>query len=158
MTAAAVLPLSALIAVAVSGPGSPALLTAIAMRPKAKIVATPAFAFSHRSNLHELLPGRARFAALVNPVNPFINDPFVRDVQAAAATIGREIEVVMARTNSDIDAAFATFANKRVDAFLISPEALFVSRRAQLLTLAARHALPSIYHRREFAEAGGLMS
>ena len=64
----------------------------------------------------------------------------------------------MARTNSDIDAAFATFANKRVDAFLISPEALFVSRRAQLLTLAARHALPSIYHRREFAEAGGLMS
>jgi putative tryptophan/tyrosine transport system substrate-binding protein len=108
--------------------------------------------------LHELLPGAARFAALVNPDNPFISDPFVREVQTAAAVMGREIEVVMARTSSDIDTAFATFADKRVDAFLISPEALFVARRVQLLTLAARHALPAIYHRREFVDVGGLMS
>jgi ABC-type uncharacterized transport system substrate-binding protein len=47
---------------------------------------------------------------------------------------------------------------ERTDAFLISPEALFVSRRIQLVTLAARHVLPALYHRREFAEAGGLMS
>jgi putative ABC transport system substrate-binding protein len=46
----------------------------------------------------------------------------------------------------------------RADAFLISPEALFVTRRVQLLTLAARHALPALYHRREFTDAGGLMS
>src|SRR5262245_3234767 len=87
--------------------------------------------------LHELLPGAASFAALVNPDNPFISDPFVAEVQAAAAVMGREIEVVMARTSGDIDTAFATFVDNRVDAFLISPEALFVARRAQLLTLAA---------------------
>jgi len=46
----------------------------------------------------------------------------------------------------------------RADAFLISPEALFVTRRVQLLTLAARHMLPALYHRREFTDAGGLMS
>jgi ABC-type uncharacterized transport system substrate-binding protein len=46
----------------------------------------------------------------------------------------------------------------RADAFLISPEALFVARRSQILTLAARHAVPALYHRREFADAGGLMS
>jgi putative ABC transport system substrate-binding protein len=108
--------------------------------------------------LHELLPGAVHFAALVNPDNPFISGPFVREVQAAAAALGREIEVVTASTNSDIDVAFATFANKRVDAFLISPESLFVARRVQLLTLAARHAVPAIYHRSEFAEGGGLMS
>jgi len=108
--------------------------------------------------LHELLPGAASFAALVNPDNPFISDPFVAEVQAAGAAIGRQIEVVTATTNGDIDAAFATFAKRHVDAFLISPEALFVARRVQILTLAARHAVPAIYHRREFAEAGGLMS
>jgi putative ABC transport system substrate-binding protein len=54
--------------------------------------------------------------------------------------------------------AFATLLKKKTDAFLISPEALFVTRRVQLITLAARHALPALYHRREFADAGGLMS
>jgi putative tryptophan/tyrosine transport system substrate-binding protein len=108
--------------------------------------------------LHELLPAAARFAALVNPDNPGISEPFIREAQAAAAAIGRKLEVVMASTNSDIDAAFAIFANKGIDAFLISPEALFVTRRVQLVTLAARHAMPAIYHRREFADAGGLMS
>ncbi len=108
--------------------------------------------------LQELLPGAARFAALVNPDNPFISDAFVREVRPAAATLGRDIRIVTASTNSEIDAAFATFVNERVDAFLISPEALFVARRTQLLTLAARHAIPAIYHRREFVEAGGLIS
>jgi len=54
--------------------------------------------------------------------------------------------------------AFATLLKKKTDAFLISPEALFVTRRVQLITLAARHVLPALYHRREFADAGGLMS
>ena len=108
--------------------------------------------------LHELLPGAARFAALVNPNNPGITDPFVAEVQTAASAIGRQIEVVTAGTNSEIDTAFATLVKKRADAFLISSDALFVTRRVQLLTLAARHAVPAMYHRREFAEAGGLMS
>jgi ABC-type uncharacterized transport system substrate-binding protein len=108
--------------------------------------------------LHELLPGAARFALLVNPSNPGITEPFVTEVQTAASVIGRHIEVVAARTDSDIDKAFATLVNKRADAFLVSTDALFVTRRVQLVTLAARHAVPAMYFRREFAEAGGLMS
>jgi putative ABC transport system substrate-binding protein len=108
--------------------------------------------------LHELLPGAARFAALVNPNNPGITEPFVAEVQTAASAIGRQIEVVTASTSGEIDAAFAALVKKRADAFMISSDILFVTRRVQLLTLAARHAMPAMYHRREFAEAGGLMS
>jgi putative ABC transport system substrate-binding protein len=108
--------------------------------------------------LHELLPNAVRFAVLVNPNNPSITEAYVSELQAAASAIGRQIEVVTAGTNSGIDTAFATIVRMRANAFLISPEALFVTRRVQLLTLAARHALPALYHRREFADAGGLMS
>ena len=108
--------------------------------------------------LHELVPGAARFAVLVNPDNPLITEPFVTELQAAASAIGRHIEVVSASTSSDIDTAFATLVKKRVDAFLTSPDAMFVTRRVQLTTLATRHVLPALYHRREFADAGGLMS
>jgi putative ABC transport system substrate-binding protein len=108
--------------------------------------------------LHEMLPNAARFAALVNPDNPGITEIFVSELQIAASSIGRKIEVVTASTNSGIDTAFAQVVKMRADAFLISPEALFVTRRVQLLTLAARHGLPAIYHRRDFTDAGGLMS
>jgi ABC-type uncharacterized transport system substrate-binding protein len=108
--------------------------------------------------LHELLPGAARFGVLVNPDNPFITESFVTELQMAASAIGRQIEVVTASTSGDIDTAFATLIKKRADALLISPDALFVTRRVQLITLAVRHALPALYHRRELAEAGGLMS
>jgi len=108
--------------------------------------------------LHELLPGATRFAALVNPDNPFITAPFIAEMQTAAAAISRQIEIVTAATRSDIDAAFATFAKIRADAFLISPEALFFANRGQILTLAARYTIPGMYHRREFAAAGGLIS
>jgi putative ABC transport system substrate-binding protein len=108
--------------------------------------------------LHELLPGAARFGVLVNPDNPFITESFVTELQMAASAIGRQIEVVTASTNGDIDTAFATLVKKRADALLISPDALFVTRRVQLIMLAVRHTLPALYHRRELAEAGGLMS
>ncbi len=108
--------------------------------------------------LHELLPKAARFAVLVNPTNPFIAEPFVTEMQTAASVIGRQIDVLPVSTNSDIDTAFATLVKKRADAFLVSPDALFVTRRVQLLTLASRHAVPAMYFRREFTEGGGLMS
>jgi putative ABC transport system substrate-binding protein len=108
--------------------------------------------------LHDLLPAAGRFSVLVNPDNPFITEPFVTELRTAASAVGQQIEVITASTNSDIDTAFATLVKQRADAFLISPEALFVTRRVQLVTLAARHALPALYHRREFVEAGGLMS
>ena len=108
--------------------------------------------------LQELMPSAERFAVLVNPDNPGITESFVSELQTAASVIGRKIEVVTASTNSGIDTAFGMMMKMRADAFLISPEALFVTRRVQLLTLAARHGLPAMYHRREFADAGGLMS
>jgi putative ABC transport system substrate-binding protein len=108
--------------------------------------------------LHELLPNAARFGVLVNPGNPGITEPFLSELQTAALAIGRQLEVVTASTNSGIDTAFVTLVKARADAFLINPEAWFVTRRAQLLTLAARHTLPALYHRRQFTDAGGLMS
>ena len=108
--------------------------------------------------LQELLPRATRFGVLVNPDNPSISESFVTELQTAASAIGRQIEVVTASTNADIDTAFATLVKKRADALLNCPDALFVTRRVQLITLAVRHALPALYHRRELAEAGGLMS
>jgi ABC-type uncharacterized transport system substrate-binding protein len=108
--------------------------------------------------LHELLPGAARFGVLVNPDNPLVTESFVTELQTAALAIGRQIEVVTASTNGDIDTAFATLVKKRADALLVSPDPLFVTRRVQLITLAVRYVLPALYHRRELAEAGGLMS
>jgi len=106
--------------------------------------------------LHELLPKAGRFAALVERNNPS-NDAVVADVRAAAASIGRDIEVA-AVTSSDIIPAFADLVQKRVDAVLTSPSQLLYDRRMQVLALAARYTLPVIYPAREWAEAGGLMS
>jgi putative ABC transport system substrate-binding protein len=107
--------------------------------------------------LHELLPAAALFAVLVNPTNPGA-EPLTRDVQAAAVAVGQKIELLTASTNHEIDTAFASLLQKRADAILVGPDALFNSRRVQLVTLATRHKVPAIYWTREFAEAGGLMS
>jgi putative ABC transport system substrate-binding protein len=79
-------------------------------------------------------------------------------LQAAAATIGCQIEAVSALSNREIDAAFATLPQKKVEALIVDVGLLFESRRAQILTLAARHAVPVIYGSRPFVVAGGLMS
>ena len=107
--------------------------------------------------LHELQPGAARIAVLVDPNFP-ITEAFVSDVRAAASTIGKQIEVLHASTGRDMDTVFASLAQKPVDALVVGPNPLFESRRVQLVTLAAYHRVPAIYFLREFAEAGGLMS
>jgi putative ABC transport system substrate-binding protein len=107
--------------------------------------------------LHELLPGAARIAVLVDPNFP-ITEPFVSDVRAAASAIGKQIEVLHASTGRDMDTVFASLAQKPVDALVVGPTPLFDSRRVQLVTLAAYHRVPAIYYLREFAEAGGLVS
>jgi putative tryptophan/tyrosine transport system substrate-binding protein len=107
--------------------------------------------------LHELLPGAARFAVLVNPNNP-LTESFVTDVRTAASAIGRQVELLNASTIGDIDTAFAGLVQNRADALLVGPDTLFRDRRVQLVILAARHAVPTIYGVRELAEAGGLMS
>ena len=73
-------------------------------------------------------------------------------------TIGAEIEAVYAGTNAEIDAAFASLAQKRTEALLVSSQILFSNRRTQIVALAARYAVPVIYAGRVFPEAGGLMS
>jgi putative ABC transport system substrate-binding protein len=107
--------------------------------------------------LHELLPQAQRFAVLMDPSNP-LAEPVTNDAKTAASAIGRSIEVLPATSSSDIDAAFASLAQKQANALLVAPHTLFITRRVQLLTLAARHAVPAIYWQREFVEAGGLMS
>ena len=106
--------------------------------------------------LHELVPGAAGIAALVHPTS-VLTKSFMNDVQAGAAALGLQIDVLHAATPRDIDAAF-TKLQLNPHPLLTSAEALFTSRRAQLIVLAARHAIPAVYHLREFAEIGGLMS
>jgi len=107
--------------------------------------------------LRELIPGDGRFAVLVDPNDPAAETP-TTDLETAASAIALQLQILPVRTNRDIDAAFAIFEQKRADALLVSPQALLLSRRTQILTLAARHAVPAIYPAREWAAAGGLMS
>jgi ABC-type uncharacterized transport system substrate-binding protein len=107
--------------------------------------------------LLELLPGAVRIGALVDPKWPF-TEPFVADVRAAAAAIRKPLDVLPASTGGDIDAVFASFAQKPVDALVVGPSALTNSRRVQITTLATYHRVPAIYTLREFIEVGGLMS
>jgi putative ABC transport system substrate-binding protein len=107
--------------------------------------------------LHQLLGRHARFAVLVNPTNPQTQST-LSEVEAAASAMDQQFEAVTATTYRDISPAFDHAVRKRADALLIIADPLFASRPVQLATLAARHALPTIYALREFAEAGGLMS
>ena len=107
--------------------------------------------------LRELIPGDADVIVLANPRNP-ATDLAVRDMQIAVSTIRQQITVLNASDSREIDTAFTTMVQKRAPALLIIADALFTSRRVQLVTLATRHAIPAIYTSREFAEVGGLMS
>ena len=107
--------------------------------------------------LHQLLHRDARFAVLVNPANPQIQS-VITEVQAAAAVMGQQLEMFTATTKRDISPAFSEAVRKRADALLISADPLFTNRPVQLAVLAARHAMPTVYAIREFAEFGGLMS
>jgi putative tryptophan/tyrosine transport system substrate-binding protein len=107
--------------------------------------------------LHELLPRAQRFGVLINPRDPLAENQ-IGDLRAAAAAVGREIEVFYAGTNTEIDTAFASLGQKGADALLVSPQILFIERRTQIIALAARHAVPVIYTERRYVEAGGLMS
>ena len=80
------------------------------------------------------------------------------DLRAAAGALGRQIHVVNAGNKNDIDAAFATLAERRIGALLVTSIPIFTRRRDYLVALAARHAMPAIYGQREFVAVGGLMS
>ena len=98
-----------------------------------------------------------RVGVLVDP-NFALTQSFVSDVQAAALSIGKQIEVLEAPTGRDIDTAFARLGQKPIDALLVGPGPLLDNRRVQIVTLATYHRVPAIDPLRAFAEAGGLMS
>jgi len=108
--------------------------------------------------LHNLLPNATRFAVLINPKNSVIAETMTKEAKTIASAMGRQVEVVNASTNREIDAAFATLKQKRVDALLVAPDTLMANRRVQIATLAVRQGIPVIANQREFTEAGVLMS
>jgi len=108
--------------------------------------------------LLELRPKTKTIALLVNPSTTTTTPAELRDVPAAAREHGRELRVINAANESEIDVAFATAAQWGTDALVVGTDPLFVKASGQLVALAARHRIPVIYHRREFVEAGGLMS
>jgi putative ABC transport system substrate-binding protein len=107
--------------------------------------------------LHKLVAKVAGIGALVNPNYPEA-DLQRQELQEAAKAIGQQIRIVNAGTERDIDAAFATLAQRRIDGLLVANDPFFESSRNQIAALAARHAIPAIYSGREYVSAGGLMS
>jgi putative ABC transport system substrate-binding protein len=108
--------------------------------------------------LHDLVPKPVRVAVLVNPANAAVAESTLRDLQEAAPTIGLQIQILNASTIGEIDAAFGTLARERPDALFVAPDAFFVSRAVQFITLAARDRIPATYSLRDYVTAGGLMS
>ena len=100
----------------------------------------------------------ARIALLVNPANPIPAETITKDTEAAAGTIGWHINVYKAETGREIEMAFDALVRDRADALVIGAEPLFIDRRVQIVTLATRYLLPTVYFLREFPEIGGLMS
>jgi ABC-type uncharacterized transport system substrate-binding protein len=107
--------------------------------------------------VRELVPTATRVVVLVNPTGPN-SETMLRDAHATAHATGLEISVVNASTSRKINAAFVAFARERPDAVFVDIDPFFTSRRVQLINLASRHAIPTMYPGRQFTEAGGLLS
>src|ERR1700682_2101073 len=107
--------------------------------------------------LHEVVPAAAVMALLGNPKDPEF-EPAVAVAKDAARALGVQLVVLEAATPSEVEAAFDTAVQKHVGALVIASGAFFINQRAQLIGLAARHAVPCIYTGRETVTDGGLMS
>jgi putative ABC transport system substrate-binding protein len=107
--------------------------------------------------LREIVPGLTSVGNLANPTNPN-SAAEVKDVEAAARALGLAYHLANASSEREIDAAFASLAERRVGALLVNADAFYSSRREQFGALTARHALPAMHQLREFVAAGGLMS
>jgi putative ABC transport system substrate-binding protein len=120
-------------------------------------ILTPTIEAKRVGLLHELVPQATRIAVLLNPNFP----PFEGqegDVREAGRALGIDIHVLRASSDREIEAAFETVAQQRIPAVLTGSDPFFDSRRDQLVALASRRMVPTLYHFREFAAAGGLAS
>jgi putative ABC transport system substrate-binding protein len=106
---------------------------------------------------HELMPNASRFGVLADPAS-LPTQSILGNLPAAARVLGLQLSIVNARTDSDLENAFVTFSQERVDAILVVSSALYNRRIKQLATLATSHALPAMCPYPEYAMAGGLMS
>jgi putative tryptophan/tyrosine transport system substrate-binding protein len=107
--------------------------------------------------LHELVPQAADIAILLNPTFPDSGNQ-LREVQDAARTIGLRVAILHASDINEIDAAFESLEQMRPGALLVGTDPFYISRREQIIALAARHGIPTMYDGREFTEVGGLIS
>jgi putative tryptophan/tyrosine transport system substrate-binding protein len=107
--------------------------------------------------LRDMVPNASTFGFLVNPSFPASEDQ-ISDMQDAARAMNQPIQVLRANTDPEVDAAFKTVTQQRIPALVVAASPFFDTRRDVLVELAKRHAVPTIYHFREFVDAGGLMS
>jgi putative ABC transport system substrate-binding protein len=108
--------------------------------------------------LHDLVPAATVMARLVNPANAAIAESQSGGLLSAAHTLGLELHVLNAGTESNFDAVFASLIQLRAGGLVIDSDPFFTARQEQLAALTVRHAVPAIYENREFATAGGLVS
>jgi putative ABC transport system substrate-binding protein len=108
--------------------------------------------------LHELIPEAKVFGLLINPTNTVASGVTIRELHAAADTLGLQLQIVHASSERDYDAAFAGLVDARAAGLVIGGDGSFTNRGRQLGALSLRHALPTIYQFQEFAAGGGLMS
>ena len=108
--------------------------------------------------LHDLAPSATTIAFLINPTSTAYSEAATESAQGAARVLGVRLLVLNASTESTIEAAFVTLVEERAGSLLVSGDSFLVSERDQIVALAARHAVPALYHRRELTAIGGLMS
>ena len=107
--------------------------------------------------LHELVPTATAVFLLINPTNP-ASEPQTKNLQDAARSLGLQLHVLRASTVSEIETAFGALDELGAGVFVLGGDPFFANQRDQIISLAARHALPAIYALRLFPNAGGLMS
>jgi putative ABC transport system substrate-binding protein len=108
--------------------------------------------------MSEIAPQAASFALLVNRRNPKLADSQTTELQTAAARLKRELHILDAGTEAELDAAFAKLKTANAQALIISADGFFTSHSRQLAALAMQYRIPAVYQNRSFAEAGGLVS
>jgi putative tryptophan/tyrosine transport system substrate-binding protein len=156
--ATATIPISFLIA------ADPVLIGLVASlsRPEANLTGVASLAVElgpkQLELLHDLIPAATTIALLVNPTTPTIAETLTKELRSAARTFGLELHVLHASTKRDFDTAFAALERLRAGALVIATDNFFNSQSEQLASLAARHAVPTIYPFHEYAQAGGLIS
>jgi putative ABC transport system substrate-binding protein len=106
--------------------------------------------------LHDLMPKAAAAAILVNPRDAA--NPDATEIKLAASKLGVDLSFLMASTDADLDAAFATAVERHMDALVISDQPFFTARYHRIVSLAARYTMPAVYGWREYVAAGGLIS